>query len=113
MSSALATIGSRILEMLLIHLSLPSSKCSALQHIKDWKTFLMLTVESGGLPSMGSQRVRHDWSDLAAAAAAAAANEKAMAPHSSILTWKIPRTEKPGGLQSIGSQRVRHDLTTK
>ena len=27
--------------------------------------------ESGGLPSMGSHRVRHDWSDLAAAAAAA------------------------------------------
>ena len=29
------------------------------------------TVEPGGLPSMGSHRVRHDWSDLAAAAAAA------------------------------------------
>ena len=28
------------------------------------------TVESGGLPSMGSHRVKHDWSDLAAAAAA-------------------------------------------
>ena len=27
--------------------------------------------EPGGLPSMGSHRVRHDWSDLAAAAAAA------------------------------------------
>ena len=33
------------------------------------------TVEPGGLPSMGSHRVRHDWSDLAAAAAAAAAAE--------------------------------------
>ena len=30
--------------------------------------------EPGGLPSMGSHRVRHDWSDLAAAAAAAANN---------------------------------------
>ena len=27
-------------------------------------------AEPGGLPSMGSQRVRHDWSDLAAAASA-------------------------------------------
>ena len=27
------------------------------------------TVETGGLPSMGSHRVRHNWSDLAAAAA--------------------------------------------
>ena len=29
--------------------------------------------------------------------------EKAMAPHSSTLAWKIPRTEEPGGLQSMGS----------
>ena len=28
--------------------------------------------------------------------------EKAMAPHSSTLAWKIPWTEKPGGLQSMG-----------
>ena len=27
--------------------------------------------------------------------------EKEMATHSSILTWKIPRTEKPGRLQSM------------
>ena len=27
--------------------------------------------------------------------------EKEMATHSSILTWKIPRTEEPGGLQSM------------
>ena len=35
--------------------------------------------------------------------------EKAMAPHSSTLAWKIPCTEEPGGLQSMGSQRVGHD----
>ena len=34
---------------------------------------------------------------------------RARATHSSILAWRIPRTEKPGGLQSIGPQRVRHD----
>ena len=34
--------------------------------------------------------------------------EKAMAPHSSTLAWKIPRTEEPGGLQSVGSLRVGH-----
>ena len=33
------------------------------------------TGEPGGLPSMGSRRVRHNWSDLAAAAAAAAVLE--------------------------------------
>ena len=35
--------------------------------------------------------------------------EKEMATHSSILAWKISRTEEPGGLQSMGPQRVRHD----
>ena len=35
--------------------------------------------------------------------------EKEMATHSSILTWKIPRTEEPGRLQSMGSQRAGHD----
>ena len=35
--------------------------------------------------------------------------EKAMAPHSSPLAWRIPRTEEPGRLQSMGSQRVGHD----
>ena len=35
--------------------------------------------------------------------------EKAMAPHSSILAWKIPWTEEPGRLQSMGSHRVGHN----
>ena len=36
-------------------------------------------------------------------------SEKAMAPHSSTLAWKIPRMEDPGRLQSMGSLRVGHD----
>ena len=32
--------------------------------------------------------------------------EKEMANCSSILAWRISRTEKPGGLQSMGSQRA-------
>ena len=35
--------------------------------------------------------------------------EKGMATHSSILAWRIPRTEGLGGLRSRGSQRVGHD----
>ena len=35
--------------------------------------------------------------------------EKAMAPHSNTLAWKIPWMEEPGGLQSMGSRRVGHD----
>ena len=38
--------------------------------------------------------------------------EKGMATHSSILTWRIPWTEKPGGLQSMGSQTVEHNWAT-
>ena len=35
--------------------------------------------------------------------------EKAMAPHSSTLAWKIPWMEEPGRLQSMGS--LRSDTT--
>ena len=38
--------------------------------------------------------------------------EKAMAPHSSTLAWKIPWTEEPGRLQSMGSWIVGHDWAT-
>ena len=38
--------------------------------------------------------------------------EKAMAPHSGTLAWKIPWTEKPVRLQSMGSLRVGHDWAT-
>ena len=32
-----------------------------------------------------------------------------MAPHSSVLAWRIPGTGEPGGLPSMGSHRVGHD----
>ena len=35
--------------------------------------------------------------------------EKAMAPHSSTLAWKIPWMEEPGRLQSLVSLRVGDD----
>ena len=38
-------------------------------------------------------------------------SEKAMAPHSSTLAWKISWTEEPGRLKSMGLQRVGHDFT--
>ena len=36
-------------------------------------------------------------------------SEKAMAPNSSTLAWKIPWKEEPGRLQSMWSRRVGHD----
>ena len=52
------------------------------------------------LPATWETRVQSlGWEDLL---------EKAMAPHSSTLAWKIPWMEEPGRLQSMGSQRVGH-----
>ena len=42
-------------------------------------------------------------------AALGSGSEKAMAPHSSTLAWKIPWMKEPGGLQFMGSLRVGHD----
>ena len=84
------------------------------------------TGEPGGLPSVGSHRIGHNRSDLAAAAAALNVHlivqevwvqslgqedplEMEMATHCSILAWRIPWTVEPGGLQPMGSQRVEHD----
>ena len=39
--------------------------------------------------------------------------EKGIATNSSIIAWRIPRTEEPGGLQSMGSWRIRHNWATK
>ena len=36
-----------------------------------------------------------------------------MATHSSILAWRISRTEEPDRLKSMGMQRVGHDLAIK
>ena len=35
--------------------------------------------------------------------------EKEMVTHSSILDWRIPRTEESGRLQFVGLQRVGHE----
>ena len=39
--------------------------------------------------------------------------QKGIATHSSILAWRIPRTEDPDWLQRVGLQRVGHDWATK
>ena len=100
--------------------------------IHPWR--IPWTGEPGGPWSIGSQRVRHDRSNLAHThtyifrvrieecmfehdlillyyyAQVAFQMEKAMATHhSSTLAWKIPWTEEPGGLQSMGLLRVGHD----
>ena len=51
-------------------------------------------------------------SDLALLSLCVVLLEKAMAPHSSTLAWKIPWMEEPGGPQSMGSLRVGQDSAT-
>ena len=63
--------------------------------------------EPGGLQSMGSWRVGHDWA-TSLALFHFHALEKKMAPHSRVLAWRIPGTGEPGGLSSMGSHRVVH-----
>ena len=53
-----------------------------------------------------SESYSADYSNLVAR------SEKAMAPHSSTLAWKIPWMEEPCRLQSMGSLRVGHDWAT-
>ena len=63
------------------------------------------------LPHGISKRGRK-WAMLYLGLATAVKSEKAMAPHSSTLAWKIPWMEEPGRLQSMGSLRVGHDWAT-
>ena len=35
--------------------------------------------------------------------------EEGMTTHSSVLAWRIPRTEEPGGLQTMELQRFGHN----
>ena len=57
--------------------------------------------EPGGLPSMGSHKVRHDWSNLAAAAAAAATGS----PVSGFAPSLSPPSTSPKVI------RLRHQLS--
>ena len=70
-----------------------------------WK--VSWTEEPGGLQSMGSLRVGHDWATSLTFYFHAL--EKEMATHSSILAWRIPGTEESSGLLSMGLPRVGCD----
>ena len=70
------------------------------EYLKTLEEGIPGTAEPGGLPSLGSHRVRHDWSDLAAAAAAAEEGNK-----SKILV----STKQLGGGVVIYFLTERHD----
>ena len=70
-----------------------------------WK--IPWTEEHGRLQSMGSLRVRHDFTFTVTFHFHAL--EKEMATHSSVLAWRIPGMGEPGGLPSLGLHGVGHD----
>ena len=74
-------------------------------HPDDWKTSLTTGKVSGGSDNKASAYNAGSlgWEDPL---------EKEMAPHSSVLAWRIPWMEEPGGLQSMGLQRVGHNWAT-
>ena len=67
--------------------------------------------EPGGLPSMGSHRVGHDWSDLAAAAACNNENTQEshghMDQHNNILKTKIKQRKQVAGFVHYNSTHVK------
>ena len=66
---------------------------------RHWASLVAQKVKN--LPAMWETQVQSlGWEDPL---------EKGTATHSSLLAWRIPRTEEPGGLQSMESQRVGHE----
>ena len=84
----------------------PSSEYSGLISVRiDW---LGLLAVQGTLKSL----LQHHSSKASILWCSTFLMEKAMAPHSSTLAWKVPWTEEPGMLQSMGSLRVGHGWAT-
>ena len=69
----------------------------------EGRSFQILEFSDDAKKSILKKEVSPHWQALAERM------EKAMAPHSSTLAWKIPWTEEPGRPQSMGSLRVGHD----
>ena len=71
-----------------------------------WK--IPWTEEPGGLQSLGSRRVGHDWATSLSLFTFMHWRRK-WQPTPVFLPGKIPGTGEPGGLPSMGSHRVGHD----
>ena len=113
--------GSSLISHFILDLWPPEALRCGMQHYKwwwikvgdgRWGDFMKNIIDGCG-PLWVSQSVlqlKTSWNCFIARQAWI--TEKAIAPHSSTLAWKIPWTEEPGRLQSMGSLRVRHDWAT-
>ena len=75
------------------------------QWSQDWKRSVFIPV-----PKKGTTKECSNYCTIALISHASI--EKALAPHSSTLAWRISWTEEPGGLKSTESQRVGHNWVT-
>ena len=78
--------------------------------VASWAVALLSVEHFGNL--WGFLFIERENSVLAFSGRVLVLSEKAMAPHSSTLAWKIPWTEEPGRLQSMGSLRIGHNWAT-
>ena len=69
---------------------------------QDWKRSVFTSI-----PKKGNAKECSNYCIIALISHAS--TEKAMAPHSSTLAWKLPWMEEPGRLQAMGSLRVGHN----
>ena len=114
--------------ILLIHLSVRSSVCFYLLAVVNWTCVFWVWFGFDSHPfryeaishygfdciSLMISNVEHLLISLLAVFChlwrnVSSHSEKAVAPHSSTLAWKIPGTGEPGGLPSLGSHGVGHD----
>ena len=82
-------------------------------HVKNWEHKYQSAIERQPPPQLSGKESTCNAGDVVRSLGREDPLEEKMAPHSSVLAWKMPWTEEPGGLQSMGLQRVRHDLMAK
>ena len=85
------------------------SSCHQRWYLQSWPPVIWVLLR---VSVTVIQRLRHKLSQRSVLILKDSKSEKAMAPHSSTLAWKVPWTEEPGRLQSMESRRVRHDRVT-
>ena len=81
---------------------------------KCWKTFKKVWADSAGAspvaPGGKNQPAKEETQEMRVPSLGREDPLQEGVPvHSSVLAWRIPRTEQPGGPQSLGSHKVGHN----
>ena len=97
-------IPNNVLETIPLFFPFINTDVMILGTLKYWSTFNSITLDNDNYKFWLKEN--NYWKALWSN------QEKAVAPHSSTLAWKIPWTEEPGRRQSMWSLRVGHDWAT-